>query len=134
MSKEQFGAKRRAWEDSALNSHLRDWDVSEERDRAIEARTAELLELRGPNGYHPLDENVALLFGETFTAGDVLSMVRPHLVAGNHAAAGERIATWLLAIAETNAAEEAAIQIDKEWNEASGAALDAYDDRGRHDD
>ena len=134
MNESKLDAYGSAWSDSTLNDHLRDFDVSEERGRAIEARTAELLELRGPNGYHPLDENVALLFDETFTAGDVLSMVRPHLVAGNHAAAGERIATWLLAIAETNAAAEAAIQIDKEWNEASGAALDAYDDRGRHDD
>ncbi len=129
MREAQFSAKRRAWEDNTLNSHLRDWDVSEARDRAIEARTAELLELRGPNGYHPLDENVRLAFHETYTAGEVFDAVRPHLEAGDHVAAGAQIAAMMRVIAEKEAAEEAAIQIDREWNEASGAALDAYDDR-----
>ena len=118
-----------AWESGRLNSHLRDFDVSEARDRAIEARTAELLELRGPKGYHPLDENVRLAFDEAFTAGEVLDAIRPHLEAGDHAAAGAQIAAMLRALAEKEAAEEAAIQIDREWNEASGAELDAYDDR-----
>lgn len=123
-----------SWENQVLNSHLRDWDVSEVRDRAIEARAAELLELRGPKGYHPLDENVRLAFHETYTAGEVFDIVRPRLEAGDYQAAGQDIAAWLRVIAEKEAAAEAAIQIDKEWNEASGAALDAYDDRGRHDD
>ena len=129
MNEEQFSAKRRAWEDNTLNSRLRDYDVSEERDRAIESRTAELLELRGPNGYHPLGDQVALLFDENYTAGDVLKWVRPFLEAGDYAVAGLQIAALLRLIAEKEAAAEAAIQIDAEWNEASGAALDAYDDR-----
>ena len=119
----------RAWESSRLNAHLRDFDVSDARDRAIEARTAELLELRGPKGYHPLDENVRLAFHETYTAGEVLDVILPHLEAGNYEVAGQEIAAWLRVIAEKEAAAEAAIQIDKEWNEASGAQLDAYDDR-----
>ena len=118
-----------AWESSRLNDHLRDFDVSEARDRAIEARTEELLELRGPKGYHPFDENIRLAFHETYTAGEVFDIVRPHLEAGNYQAAGQDIAAWLRALAEKEAAEEAAIQIDKEWNEASGAELDAYDDQ-----
>lgn len=129
MSEAQFSAKRRAWEDNTLNSYLRDWDVSDARDRAIEARAAELLELRGPKGYHPLDENVRLAFDEAFTAGDVFDAIRPHLEAGDHAAAGAQIAAMLRALADKEAAEESAIQIDREWNEASGAELDAYDDR-----
>ena len=133
MSEAQFGAKRRAWEDNTLNYYLRDWDVSEARDRAIEARAAELLELRGPKGYHPLDENVRLAFHETYTAGEVFDIVRPHLEAGNYQAVGQDIAAWLRVIAEKEAAAEAAVQIDKEWNEASGAALDAYDDRTKGD-
>lgn len=118
-----------AFESSRLNDHLRDYDVSDRRDRAIEARTAELLELRGPEGYHPLDDNVRLAFDENYTAGDVFDAVRPHLEAGDHAAAGAQIAAMLRAIAEKEAAEEAAIQIDREWSEASGAEMDAYDDR-----
>ena len=133
MNEEQFCAKRRAWEDNTLNSHLLDYDVSEERDRAIEARTAELLELRGPKGYHPLDENVRLAFHEAFTAGEVFDAMRSHLEAGDYAAAAAQIAAMLRAIAEKEAAAEAAIQIDKEWNEASGAELDAYDDRVKGD-
>ena len=126
---DKLTAAGRAWESGTLNSHLRDYDVSEARDRAIEARAAELLELRGPNGYHPLDENVRLAFHETYTAGEVFDAIRPHLEAGDHAAAGAQIAAMLRALAKKEAATEAAIQIDKEWNEASGAALDAYYDR-----
>lgn len=119
----------RAWAEWRLNDHLRDYDVSEARDRAIEARAAELLERRGPKGYHPLDENVRLAFDEAFTSGEVFDAIRPHLEAWDHAAAGAKIAAMLRALAEKEAAEEAAIQIDREWNEASGAELDAYDDR-----
>lgn len=119
----------RAWTEWRLNSHLRDFDVSEARDRAIEARTAELLERREKDGYHPLSYEVALMFDEAYTAGDVLERVRPFLETGDYASVGAKIADMLLAIAEEEAAEEAAIQIDSEWNEASGAALDAYDDR-----
>ena len=129
MSYEKLDAAGRAWSEWRLNSHLRDFDVSEERDRAIEARTADLLELRGPKGYHPLDENVRLAFHETYTAGEVFDAIRPHLEAGDHATAGAQIVAMLRALAEKEAAEEAAIQIDREWSEASGAELDAYDDR-----
>lgn len=125
----KLNAAGRAWEAGTLNSHLRDFDVSEARDRAIEARTAELLELRGTKGYHPFGDRVALLFDEMYTAGDVLGLVMPHIEAGDHAAIGRVIAGLLLSIAQTEATEEAAIQIDKEWNEASGSELDAYDDR-----
>jgi hypothetical protein len=119
----------RAWSEWRLNDHLRDFDVSEERDRAIEARAAELLELRGPKGYYPLDENVRLAFHETYTAGEVFDAIRPHLEAGDHAAAGAHIAAMLCALAKKEAAEQASIDVDKEWNEASGAELDAYDDK-----
>ena len=129
MSYGKLEAAGRTWESSRLNDHLRDWDVSEARDRAIEARTAELLERRDAEGYHPFGDRVALLFDELYTAGDVLGLVRPHIEAGDHAAIGRVVAGLLLSIAQTEAAAEAAIQIDKEWNEASGAALDAYDDR-----
>ena len=118
-----------AWEDIRLNAHLRDWDVSEARDRAIEARAAELLELRGPKGYHPLDENVRLAFHESHTAGEVFDALRPHLEAGDHCAAGEAIAKWLMRIAGSEAAVEAAIQIDAERGEPTSTQLDAYDDR-----
>ena len=131
MSYGKLEAAGRAWESSLLNDHLRDWDVSEARDRAIEARTAELLERRGPKGYHPLDENVRLAFHETYTAGEVLDIILPHLEAGDYQGVGRSIAVWLRVIAEKEAAAEAAIQIDKEWNEASGSELDAYDDRER---
>ena len=129
MSYAKLDAAGYAWESRTLNSHLRDWDVSEARDRAIEARAGELLELRGPKGYHPLDENVRLAFHETYTAGEVLDIILPHLEAGDYQGVGRAIAVWLRVIAEKEAAAGAAIQIDKEWNEASGAALDAYDDR-----
>jgi hypothetical protein len=119
----------RAWSEWRLNDHLRDFDVSEARDRAIEARTAELLQLRGPKGYHPLDENVRLALEENFTSGELLQAVVPHLEDGNYHAAGKEIESWLILIAEGEARAEAAIQIDNEWNEASGAELDAYDDR-----
>ena len=134
MSYANLDAAGRAWESSRLNDHLRDWDVSEARDRAIEARAAELLELRDADGYHPFGDRVALLLDESYTAKDMLIIVRHFLEAGDYAAAGEKIVAVLRDIAEVESAEEAAIQIDKEWNEASGAALDAYDDRGRHDD
>ena len=131
MNEAQFSAKRRAWEDNTLNSHLRDFDVSEARDRAIEARAAELLEMRGPKGYHPLDDQVALLFDENYTAGDVLKWARPFLEAGDYAVAGLQIAALLRLIAEKKAAEQAAIDVDREWNEASSSELDAYEDRER---
>lgn len=118
-----------AWEDIRLNAHLRDWDVSEARDRAIEERAAELLERRGPKGYHPLGGNVDIAFDEKYTAGEVLGAIRPHLEAGDHCAAGEAIAKWLLRIAKAEAAVEAAIQIDAERNEPTSAQMDAYDDR-----
>ena len=122
-------AAGRALDASTLNSHLRDFDVSDRRDRAIEARAADLLERRGPKGYHPLGENVALLFDERYTAGDVLGWIVGYFEAGRYVDAGKVIADVLHHIACTEAAAEAAIQIDREWNEASGAALDAYDDR-----
>ena len=43
-----------AYDDMRLNAHLRDWDVSEARDRAIEARTRELLD----GDYTPFGERV----------------------------------------------------------------------------
>lgn len=129
MSYAKLDAAGYAWEAGTLNDHMRDFDVSDRRDRAIEARTAELLELRGPKGYHPLDENVRLAFHETYTAGEILDAIRPQLEAGDHAAAGAHIAAMLRALAEKEAAEQATIDVDREWNEASGAALDAYDDR-----
>ena len=103
-----------AWEDIKLNDYLRDWDVSEARDRAIEDRAAELLADDGPKGRHPHGAEVALLFDEQYTAGDVLSWVRPYLVAGDHAAVGLTIQRVLEAIAHELAKDEARIEIDLE--------------------
>lgn len=133
MSYAKLDAAGRAWESRTLNSHLRDWDVSEARDRAIEARTAELLERSDAEGYHPLGDRVALLFDEKFTAGDVLARLKPCLDAARNALGlslvGVELSAMLRALAEKEAAEQAAIDVDREWNEASGSQIDAYDDR-----
>ena len=122
-----------AWEDIKLNDHLSDWDVSEARDRAIEDRKAELLADEGPKGCHPHGAEVALMFDEQYTAADVLSWVRPYLVAGDHAAVGRTIQRVLEGIALTEAEAEARIQIDREANEPTAADEARYDDRLRGD-
>ena len=119
----------RAWENGRLNDHLRDWDVSEARDRAIEARAAELLAKGGPDGYAPFGEQMAALFAENIDLQDVLRDVVPSLIAGNYAMAGELFAKRMRDFAEQEAEQWAAILVDKEWNEPTG--LDAYDDRER---
>ena len=122
-----------AWEDIKLNDHLRDWDVSEARDRAIEDRAAELVKDEGPKGCHPHGAEVALMFDEQYTAADVLSWVRPYLVAGDRAAVGRAIQGVLEAIALAEAEAEARIQIDREANEPTAADEARYDERLRGD-
>ena len=121
----------RAWENGRLNDHLRDFDVSEARDRAIEARAAELLADDGPDGYAPLGEQMVALFAENTDLQDVLRDMVPSLIAGNYAMAGELLAMRMRDFAQQEAEQWAAILVDKEWNEPTGAQLDAYDDRER---
>ena len=122
-----------AWEDIKLNDCLNDFDLSEARDRAVEERAAELVKDEGPKGRHPHGAEVALLFDEQYTAGDVLSWVRPHLVAGDLAAVGRVLQGVLEAIALTEAEAEARIQVDHEANEPTAAQEAAFDDRIRGD-
>lgn len=117
MNDAQFSAKRRAWEDSTLNDHLRDFDVSEERDRAIEGRAEDLLNREGHDGCWPYGERIAELFADTYTLGDVLASMLPYLEAGDYGAAGEAIANRLRAFAQSEALREASIQVDREHME-----------------
>lgn len=103
-----------AWEDVALNAHLKDFDLSEARDRAIEDRAAQLLADDGPKGYAPFSPEVVLVAGEKFDGEDLLKMLLPYLVAGDHAGAGLAVVQMLTDIAEKEAAEVARIQIDRE--------------------
>lgn len=119
----------RAWENGRLNDHLRDWDVSEARDRAIEAKANELMAKDGPDGYAPFGEQMVALFAENIDLQDVLRDVVPSLIAGNYAMAGEMLARRMRDFAEQEAEQWAAILVDKEHNEPTG--LDAYDDLER---
>ena len=121
----------RAWESNRLNDHLRDWDVSESRDRAIEARAEELMAKGGPDGYAPFGEQMVALFAENIDLQDVLRDVVPSLIAGDYAMAGELLARRMRDFAAHEAEQWAAILVDKEWNEPTGGQLDAYDDRER---
>lgn len=79
-----FRAANRAYDDMRLNAHLRDWDVSEERDRAIDERADELL----GNDYEPFGDTVVDQFCDEFDLRDVLGDTLQHLIAGDHTAAG----------------------------------------------
>ena len=117
--------------DTDLNDYLHDWDLSNARDAAIYQRTRELLADEGPEGCHPHGAEVAWMFDEKYTAGEVLSWVRPYLVAGDHAAVGRTIQRVLEGIALTEAEAEARIQIDREANEPTAADEARYDDQKR---
>jgi hypothetical protein len=106
-----------AWEDVALNAYLEDFDLSEDRDRAIEERAAELLADDGPKGYAPFSAEVMLVASEKFDSEDLLSILRPYLVAGDHAGAGLAVVQLLKDVAEKESAEVARIQIDREHME-----------------
>ena len=119
-----------AWENSRLNDHLRDWDVSEARDRAIEARAEELLE----GDYAPFGETVFDQFCYEFDLRDVLGDTLQHLVAGDEAQAGHIIAERLRRYADKMAKDEAGLQIDREWADArDNAAADLADARAWDD-
>ena len=119
-----------AWENNRLNDHLRDWDVSEARDRAIEVRAEELLE----GDYEPFGETVFEQFCDEFDLLDVLGETLQHLVAGDEAAAGHIIAERLRRYADKMANDEAALQIDREWENASDdAAADRAEVRALDD-
>lgn len=108
----------RAWENITLNDHLHDWDVSNARDRAIEARTAELL----AGDYSPFGDLVIGLCCDAIDLRDALSDMLPHLIAGDEAEAGRIMARRLRDFAAAEAAQEARIQIDREHAEAADTA------------
>ena len=118
-----------AWENQKLNDYLADWDVSESRDRAIEARAEELLTKDGPDGYAPFGEQMVALFAENIDLQDVLRDVVPSLVEGHYAVVGEILAQRMRDFARAEALTWAAILVDKEHNEPPGAKIDAYEDR-----
>ena len=120
-----------AWETQKLNDYLRDFDVSAARDRAIEARAEELLAKDGPDGYAPFGEQMVALFAENIDLQDVLRDVVPSLMEGHYAVVGEILAQRMREFARAEALTWAAILVDKEHNEPTGAQLDAYDDRER---
>lgn len=122
-----------AWEDLQLNSHLRDHDRANARDSAIEQRAAELLADDGPKGYAPFSPEVVLIAGEKFDGEDLLKMLLPYLVAGDHAGAGLAVVQLLKDIAEKEANEVARIQIDREANEPTAVDEARYDERLRGD-
>lgn len=122
-----------SWEDVKLNDHLRDWDVSEARESAINERAAQLMADNGPKGRGPFSPEVVLLAGEKFDGEDMLKIMLPYLVAGNHAEAGLAVVKLLTDIAEKEAAEVARIQIDREANEPTAAQEAVYDERLRGD-
>ena len=128
-----FRAANRAYDDRRLNAYLRDWDVSEARDRAIEERADELLE----HDYSPFGDTVFEQFCDEHDLRDVLSDTLQHLIAGEHTAAGNVIAERLKAYARKLAKEEAELRVDAEWEaRREGAADAARDDRewARHYD
>lgn len=119
----------RAWENAALNAYLGDWDVSEARDGAIEARADELLEDEGPHGCWPFGAPIAAAFSDAVTVDGLLRDTLPHLAAGNHADAGRAIDRLLRDFARDMALREATIQVDAEANDPSAAAERDYDER-----
>ncbi len=128
-----FRAANRAYDDRRLNAYLRDWDVSEARDRTIDERADDLLE----HDYAPFGDTVFEQFCDEFDLRDVLGDTLQHLIAGDHTAAGSVIAERLKAYARKLAKEEAELRVDAEWEaRREGAAVDAYDDRewARHYD
>ena len=121
----------RAWESGRLNDHLRDWDISDARDRAIEARAEELLTKDGPDGYAPFGEQMARLFIDSFSLADVLADLVQDLADEKYAFVGSRLAGRMRDFARREALDDARIQIDKDTNEPTGAQLDAFEDRER---
>jgi hypothetical protein len=120
----------RDYEDRALSRHLRDWDVSEARDRAIEARAEELMNDHGEEGFAPFGPNVQRHADDVVAVSDLLGDLLPHLIAGDYASAGRAVAMRLRNIAAGLAACEAAIQIDSEAENAREAQYErAYEDR-----
>ena len=120
-----FRAANRAYDDMSLNAHLRDWDVSEARDRAIEARTRELLD----GDYTPFGERVVDDFCGWTDLTDVLGEMLPHLMAGDEAEAGRIVTQRLRRFARSQAEAEARIQVDREHETSRD---DCFFDRRRH--
>ena len=117
-----------AWENQKLRDYLRDFDVSEARDLAIQDRAEELLT---KERHDPFGPEMRQLYADQTLPEHILSAMAPALSAGNYAAAGEVVAWLLIDFARREALDDARIQIDKEHNEPTGAKLDAYDDRER---
>jgi len=121
-----FRAANRAYDDLRLNAYLRDWDVSEARDRAIDERADDLLE----HDYTPFGDTVFEQLCDEFSLRDVLGDTLQHLIAGDHAAAGAVIAERLQAYARKLARDDAELRVDAEREaRREGAAADDYDDR-----
>ena len=112
----------RAWESSRLNDHLRDFDVSEARDRAIEALAEELL---AKERHDPFGPEMRQIYADQTLPEHILSAMAPALSAGDYAEAGRVVAGMLRGFARREALDDARIQIDKEHNEPTGAQLDA---------
>ena len=114
-----------AYDDMRLNAHLRDWDVSEARDRAIAERADELID----GDYSPFGDTVFEQFCDDFDLRDVLGDTLQYLIAGDHTAAGGVIAERLQAHARRMAKDAAGLQVDAEWeSRRDGAYADAGDD------
>lgn len=116
-----------AWENGLLNDRLRDWDVSEARDREIEARAEELLT---KERHDPFGPEMRQLYADNTLPEHILSAMAPALSAGDYAEAGRVVAEMLRDFARSEALDDARIQVDKEHDEPTGAQLDAYDDLG----
>lgn len=109
MSLESAGE---AWENRTLNAHLRDWDVSEARDREIERRAEELLDDDGTKGYAPFGPNAIDMAEAVIALDDLLHEILPYLAGGDLTGAGAAVAERLTAIARASAMRAAAIDVD----------------------
>ena len=103
-----------ALENRTLNAYLRDWDVSEDRDREIERRAEELLEDDGPKGYAPFGPNAIDMAETVIDLADLLREMLPRLSGGDWAGAGAAAADMLTGIAKASALDAARIDVDSE--------------------
>ena len=112
----------RSWENRRLSDHYDDWDISNARDLAIEARAVALLT---KERHDPFGPEMRQLYADQTLPEHILSAMAPALSAGDYAAAGEIVAEMLRDFARREALDDARIQIDAEHNEPTGAQLDA---------
>ena len=111
-----------AWENRRLSDYYDDWDISNARDRAIEARAVALLT---KERHDPFGPEMRQIYADQTLPEHILSAMAPALSAGDYAAAGEIVAEMLRDFARREALDDARIQIDAEHNEPTGAQLDA---------